>query len=124
MTDLEAIRGRHERDKNAGALPEREYVYRWEDAHVDRAALLAEVDRLNAYADKLAAGLPVGMLPKDVELVKAANAEMAADIHRLQALCHRANKMLDKLDKGHGCHARREACDVASLSAELREAAK
>jgi DNA repair exonuclease SbcCD ATPase subunit len=42
-----------------------------------------EVERLSAYADKLAAGLPEGMLPKDVEVMRDANASMAQEIERL-----------------------------------------
>ena len=42
--------------------------------------------RLAAYADKLADGLPVGMLPKDIENIRNANAEMATEIVRLHEM--------------------------------------
>jgi Lar family restriction alleviation protein len=42
-------------------------------------------DELEAYADKLAAGLPDGMLPKDVENLRQANISMAQQIHELKA---------------------------------------
>lgn len=42
------------------------------------------VQKLNTYADKLADGFPEGMLPKDIELIKQANAEMAARILELE----------------------------------------
>lgn len=45
----------------------------------------AEIERLRAYADKLAAGFPEGMLPADVENLREANVTMAAEIERLRA---------------------------------------
>lgn len=43
------------------------------------------IEELEAYSDKLAAGLPEGMLPADVENLRESNAEMAAEIERLKA---------------------------------------
>ena len=37
-----------------------------------------------AYADKLAAGLPTGMLPKDVENLREANAILANNLHKAE----------------------------------------
>ena len=48
------------------------------------AELQAEVERLASYADKLAAGLPDGMLPKDVEVLRDANAALVAECERLR----------------------------------------
>jgi hypothetical protein len=45
------------------------------------------VQELEEYADKLAAGLPEGMLPADVENLRTANANMAQKIHELKARC-------------------------------------
>jgi hypothetical protein len=49
--------------------------------------LIGEVERLkrelaeaNVYADKLAAGLPEGMLPKDIELLRKANCDFAQEL--------------------------------------------
>ncbi len=51
-----------------------------------------ERDELKAYADKLADGLPDGMLPKDVENLRSANAGLAENLHKVErqrdkALC-------------------------------------
>lgn len=54
----------------------------WLCAEVER--LEAENTRLNEYADKLAAGLPEGMLPKDIENIKAANWKLAEENARLR----------------------------------------
>lgn len=45
-----------------------------------------DYDALAAYADKLAAGLPEGMLPKDVEVLREANASMAARLAEAERL--------------------------------------
>lgn len=42
--------------------------------------------KLSAYADKLAEGLPC--LPKDIELLRAANAALAQRVHDLESLLH------------------------------------
>ena len=56
----------------------------WKDQYnkkSDKYAILqAEVHRLKRYNDKLAEGLPNGMLPKDVENLMEANTRMASDI--------------------------------------------
>lgn len=41
--------------------------------------------QLEAYCDKLADGLPEGMLPKDVEVLQNANAEFAKQLAQLEA---------------------------------------
>lgn len=46
--------------------------------------LQARVKELEAYTDKLAAGLPEGMLPKDIELLLDANAKLAQQLFDLQ----------------------------------------
>jgi hypothetical protein len=43
-----------------------------------------ERNELRAYADKLADGLPEGMLPKDVENLRNANAGLAEDLHKAE----------------------------------------
>lgn len=53
--------------------------------HAEIARLRAELVDAKAYADKLAAGLPEGMLPKDVENMRAANWQLAAEVERLKA---------------------------------------
>lgn len=49
------------------------------------AELKTQVAELMAYADKLAAGLPEGMLPKDIELIKDANWKFAEEVAALKA---------------------------------------
>ncbi len=51
-----------------------------------------ELNSLQAYADKLADGLPEGMLPKDVENLRNANSGLAEDLRQVErerdkALC-------------------------------------
>ncbi len=45
----------------------------------DALALFDEVTKLEIYADKLADGLPDGMLPKDIELLRKRNAQLEAE---------------------------------------------
>ena len=45
-------------------------------------AMMAKLHELQAYADKLADGLPEGMLPKDVENLRNANAGLAEDLRK------------------------------------------
>ena len=56
----------------------------WGRPAVVVAELEAEVERLKDYADRLAAGLPEGMLPADVANLRSANAELATDVERLR----------------------------------------
>lgn len=55
-------------------------------AREDILALVAEVEQLRAYADRLAAGLPEGMLPKDIENIKLANWKLAEENTKLRAV--------------------------------------
>jgi hypothetical protein len=50
--------------------------------HVEAQA--TRITELEAYADRLAAGLPEGMLPKDVENLREANAWMATCIQEIE----------------------------------------
>lgn len=45
-----------------------------------------ERDEALAYADKLAAGLPEGMLPKDVEVLRDANLALAVALEELDSI--------------------------------------
>lgn len=47
------------------------------------------------YADKLAAGLPDGILPKDVEILREANAAFASENHELRKVIKKLNAMLN-----------------------------
>lgn len=55
------------------------------DLNDELEAARARISELEAYADKLARGLPEGMLPKDVENLRVANVQMAARISELEA---------------------------------------
>lgn len=50
-----------------------------------RDGLQRELTEMTAYADKLAAGFPEGMLPKDVEVLREANAKLAEEVHEYKA---------------------------------------
>ena len=64
--------------------------------------LLAENERLKAYADKLAEGLPC--LPKDIEVLREANGRLASENERLEKVAEAAREAVDWLlwrDKSH-----------------------
>jgi len=70
-----------------------------------------ERDELKAYADKLADGLPEGMLPKDVENLRNANAGLAEDLRKA------------KLERGEALAALRQTCATnTEIRRELDEA--
>lgn len=50
-----------------------------------------------AYADELAAGLPC--LPEDVELLRKANADMAAEVSNLNDECVRLTELMERAEK-------------------------
>ena len=62
-----------------------------------------QLDTSRAYADKLAGQLADGCLPKDVELLRASNAEMAQELHELKTkpfagvAKHRAASIKDRM---------------------------
>ena len=70
-----------------------------------------ELNNLQAYADKLADGLPKGMLPKDVENLRNANAGLAEDLRKA------------KLERGEALAALRQTCATnTEIRRELDEA--
>ena len=70
-----------------------------------------ERDELKAYADKLADGLPEGMLPKDVENLRNANAGLAEDLRKA------------KLERGEALAALKQTCATnTEIRRELEEA--
>ena len=119
MSDLQAIRERHERDEAAERLVP--VAYRL--AHADRATLLAEVDRLTTrllMAD--GATIDNGRVMWDaLDTLRAENA-------RLKALCGRAAEL--RLTHTDWCDSVRNGldgdcrCGAFALLTELREAAK
>ena len=66
--------------------------------NADLKAVMQERDELRAYADKLADGLPEGMLPKDVENLRNANSGLAEDLRKV------------KLERGEALAALRQTC--------------
>ena len=96
------------------------YLVQLEDCTEERDTLRAELAASKAYADKLAAGLPEGMLPRDIELLREANVEMATElaaanqvvgeyraslvkqsgyIHEIEGELARAREALERKDK-------------------------
>ena len=60
------------------------YLHRWAKSNERAIKAERERDEALAYADKLAAGLPEGMLPKDVEVLRDANLALAVERDALQ----------------------------------------
>jgi cysteinyl-tRNA synthetase len=81
----------------------------WEEKDVEkyqaaRAALrdaIAKVeqerDEYKAYSDKLAEGLPEGILPKDIENLRTANAKFAQDNFKLESALKAANDAANEM---------------------------
>lgn len=57
-------------------------------------ALNKRIAELAAYVDKLVAGLPEGMLPKDVEILREQNWKMAERIAELKGQLHEAHELM------------------------------
>lgn len=57
-------------------------THTWRDDCIN--AMLVKIAELEAYADKLAKGLPEGMLPKDIENMRNANWKFAEEIRQLK----------------------------------------
>jgi hypothetical protein len=60
------------------------FLQRWAKAQEQAIDAERARDEALAYADKLAAGLPEGMLPKDVEVLRDANLALAVERDSLQ----------------------------------------
>ena len=73
-----------EDDKEAFEHAVADEMLRNERAEAENKRLLELAAQLEAYCDKLADGLPDGMLPKDIEILRKANADMAAQIAKLE----------------------------------------
>jgi hypothetical protein len=57
----------------------------WVKAKAERVEALRERDEAREYADRLAEGLPDGMLPKDVEVLREANLGLATELAAVTA---------------------------------------
>ena len=60
-------------------------------------AMMAKLHELQTYADRLADGLPAGMLPRDVENLREANAGLADDLQKAQQERDEAREERDKI---------------------------
>ena len=70
----------------------------WPEEYYElRQRLERERDEALAYADKLAAGLPEGMLPKDVEVLRDANLALAVERDALQEQLDAERALADRL---------------------------
>lgn len=85
----------------------------------DKDALREEVARLTAYADKLAAALPEGMLPKDVELLRARLSELEEELNIVERERDRLQKFEDAL---YEIKAERKELKAALSESRAREA--
>ena len=73
----------HERDEAKFDLDFRRRLGDFQNKTIDD--LRAQLDDAREYADKLAEGLPDGMLPKDVEVLRSANTGLAAELTAVTA---------------------------------------
>ena len=60
-------------------------------------ALQQKLDEMTAYADKLANGLPEGMLPKDIENLRTANTGLAEELTTLRQSVRDAVEEINEL---------------------------
>jgi hypothetical protein len=95
---------------NANLLVEcREKAERY---RLEANAMITKLHELQTYADKLADGLPAGMLPRDVENLREANAGLAEDLQNAERERDEARAGRDEADV---CRKLTRECD------ELRE---
>ena len=73
--------------QNQATIEAKALVECWEKAEryrLEANAMMAKLHELQTYADKLADGLPAGMLPRDVENLREANAGLADDLQKAE----------------------------------------
>jgi hypothetical protein len=86
-----------------------------------REQLAAERDEARAYADQLAAGLPNGMLPKDIEVLREANAALAQEVCDLRQQRDEAREALRQAHKDYGCELRDPNGTIWEHAAKLQD---
>ena len=69
--------------------------HNWRMSSVCRE-LQHKLDEMTEYADKLAAGFPEGMLPKDVEVLREANFGLAQEVHKVK---DQRDKLINIIEK-------------------------
>jgi len=87
-----------------------------EDTSKGIANLIRERDEAREYADKLAEGLPDGMLPKDVEVLREANTGLAVELAAVTDQRDRLVEALREIRKGitEPTHHRRGTLEIAN----------
>jgi DNA repair exonuclease SbcCD ATPase subunit len=86
--------------------------------------LLVKLEQMTTYANKLAAGLPEGMLPKDVEVLRDANVALASENEQLTREIDRT-RLYDTIayaNKVQADEIRELRAKVAQLTRERDEA--
>jgi len=63
------------------------------DVQQDLEDALDDIAQLEAYCDKLADGLPEGMLPKDIELLRSSHTKLLAENERMRKIERLAGKV-------------------------------
>jgi len=84
----------------------------WDHAkkvQLELIAMTEQRDEAREYADRLAEGLPEGLLPKDVEVLREANLGLATELAAVTAQRDRLQKIVD------------EQCRFSSVCREYRE---
>ena len=95
-----------------------EYCRDMFDEEQEIIRLQAELDEMTAYADKLADGLP--MLPKDIEVMRTANANLADEIIALQKQIKQEIEYRESWERT----AEQVECDLDNLRAFINAAAR
>ena len=72
-----------------------------------------ELTAANEYADKLAAGLPDGMLPKDVEVLREANLGLAVELTAVTEQRDRIAEALERILEYQGRFAEEDPESIA-----------
>jgi chromosome segregation ATPase len=81
-------------------------------SHPNIKMILSERDEAREYADKLAEGLPEGMLPKDVEVLREANLNLATE---LTAVTEQRDEAREKIE-----FSREWSAAIADIADDLR----
>jgi len=84
IVDLDSAR-RLERERDEAREVLKITQEAWVKAKAERVEALRERDEAREYADRLAEGLPDGMLPKDVEVLREANLGLATELAAVTA---------------------------------------
>ena len=88
-------------------------------------AMMAKLHELQTYTDRLADGLPEGMLPRDVENLREANAGLAEDLQKAQqelnAATNRIAKFVSYWQSFCECECVSETPQVSCMLCDLQQ---